>query len=425
MRARTATSRGSGARRPPWRRRTGERPLRVAMVGQKGAPATFGGIEHHVEELGARLAERGVDVTVYCRRSYAADVPSTHRGMRLVVTPTVASKHLDAIVHSITSTVHAVVRGADIVHYHAPGPGLAAPLARYLSRSRVVLTIHGLDHERAKWAGLAQRVLGLAYWMSGHVPDAVVTVSRALAERYRADFDRAATYIPNGVAEASPGEPLGRLATELGLEPGRYVLFVGRMVPEKRPDLLVEAATMLPEGVRMVVVGDSSFSDDYVAGLRAAAEKDERVVLPGYLYGREKSAVYANAAVYVQPSDVEGLPLTLLEALSYGVPVVASDIPPHLEVLSNCRCGAHRTFPAGDAAALGRELAGVLGVVAQDPEPVAVDAAALLAPYDWDVATDELLALYRRLEGPGGPSGSVTTPDDDGADPMRAHPVVG
>ncbi|WP_286176074.1 glycosyltransferase family 4 protein [Arthrobacter sp. NEB 688] len=393
------------------------------MVGQKGVPATFGGIEHHVEELGARLAEQGVEVTVYCRRSYAAQVPPEHRGMRLVVTPTVASKHLDAIVHSITSTVHAVLARADVVHYHAPGPGLAAPLARYLSPSRVVLTVHGLDHERAKWAGLARRVLGLAYWMSGHVPDAVVTVSRALAERYGHDFGRSATYIPNGVAQANPGEPLGRLASDLGLEPGRYVLFVGRMVPEKRPDLLVEAAAMLPEGVRMVLVGDSSFSDEYVADLRRAAAADDRVVLPGYLYGRELSAVYANAAVYVQPSDVEGLPLTLLEALSYGVPVVASDIPPHLEVLSGCTCGGHRTFPAGDATALGRQLAAVLGADGVDTGRVATDSAALLAPYDWDVAADQLHTLYRGLAGDRSDGGARGIPA--GPDPVRTDVAAG
>ncbi|MGG5259515.1 glycosyltransferase family 4 protein [Phycicoccus avicenniae] len=368
-------------------------------MGQKGAPATFGGIEHHVEELGARLAELGVEVTVYCRRSYASEFPREHRGMRLVVTPTVASKHLDAIVHSVTSTLHALVTGTDVVHYHAPGPGLAAPIARYASRADVVLTIHGLDHERAKWAGAAQRVLGFAYWMSGKVPDAVVTVSRALADRYREDSGRRATYIPNGVAPARRGEPLGRLATEHGLEPGRYALFVGRLVPEKRPDLLIEAARYLPDGVKMVLVGDSSFSDEYVAGLREAAAGDDRVVLPGYLYGRELSAVYANAAVYVQPSDVEGLPLTLLEALSHGVPVVASDIPPHREVVTACGCGGHRTFAAGDAEHLGRELVTALRRGEEAAEAVADDAASLLAPYDWDLATGELLALYRDLTG--------------------------
>lgn len=372
------------------------RPLRVAMIGQKGIPATFGGIERHVEELGARLAERGVDVTVYCRRSYSEKVPPAHRGMRLVVTPTVASKHLDALVHSVTSTVHALLSGTDVVHYHALGPGLAAPLSR-LARAKVVLTVHGLDQERAKWSELAQRVLGAAYWMSGHVPHAVVTVSKALAQRYFDDFGRSAVYIPNGVAEATLDQPMGRLGTEFGLEPGRYVLFVGRIVPEKRPDLLIESVSHLPDGVKVVVVGDSSFSDNYVDAMKAAAGADERVVLPGYLFGNELAAAFENAAVFVQPSDLEGLPLTLLEALSYRIPIVASDIPPHKEIVSPCKCLGHRMFAAGDANALGRELVTVLGLEPADVAAVKADCDRLLAPYNWDRATDELLGLYEGL----------------------------
>lgn len=381
------------------------RPLRIAMIGQKGIPATFGGIERHVEEMGARLAEHGAVVTVYCRRSYAQDVPGVYRGMRLVVTPTVASKHFDAIVHSLTSTLHAMVSGTDVVHYHALGPGLAAPLSRFASRAKVVLTIHGLDHERAKWSGLAKRVLGLAYWLSGRVPNAVITVSKALAERYRADFGRPAHYIPNGYSEATFGEPLGRLANEFGLEAGKYVLFVGRIVPEKRPDLLIEATRHLPDGIKVVLVGDSSFSDDYVDTIRASTTANERLVLPGYLFGSELAAVYENAAVFVQPSDLEGLPLTILEALSYKIPVVASDIPPHKEVLGACMCDGHRLFAAGDAHALREELMAALELGQQSPESVIVDSQRLLAPYDWDRSTDELLRLYQAITGHPASSG--------------------
>lgn len=370
-----------------------QRRLRVAMVGQKGVPATYGGIERHVEELGARLADLDVDVTVYCRRSYADDIPATYRGMRLVVTPTVASKHLDAIVHSFTSTVHAILSGTDVVHYHALGPGLAAPLARFGSRSKVALTVHGLDQERAKWSGLAQRVLGLAYAMSGRVPDVVVTVSRALEARYKADFGRRAVYIPNGAAAVTRGEPLGRLATDFGLEPAGYALFVGRIVPEKRPDLLIEAANGLPDGMKVVIVGDSSFSDEYVDAIKRAADGNERIVLPGYLYGTELAAAFDNAAVFVQPSDLEGLPITLLEALSYRLPVVASDIPPHLEVIADCRCEGHRTFPAGDSGALRDAITATVADRSRRAE-VQADADRLLAPYDWDSAARALLDVY-------------------------------
>lgn len=191
------------------------------MIGQKGLPATFGGIEHHVEQLGERLVDRGVDVTVYCRANYAADMPSTYKGMRLVVTPTIGTKHLDAIVHSATSTAHAMRSGVDIVHYHAIGPGLVAPLPRFASRAKVALTVHGLDHQRAKWGGVAQAVLGTSHWMSGHVPNEIITVSQSLAEHYRREFGRTASYIPNGVATPQPGPLSDRLRNQFGLEPGR------------------------------------------------------------------------------------------------------------------------------------------------------------------------------------------------------------
>lgn len=377
------------------RRRRGTGRLNVAMIGQKGLPATFGGIEHHVEQLGYRLAEQGVDVTVYCRESYADSTPADYRGMHLVVTPTVASKHLDAIVHSITSTVHALWSGADVIHYHALGPGLAAVLPRYVSSAKVVLTVHGLDHERAKWSAPARMVLGLAYRLSGHVPDRVITVSQGLAEHYRDRFGITPTFIPNGVPEPRPG-PLPERLRQLGIEPGRYALFVGRLVPEKRPDLLIDAAAHLPDGYTVVLAGDSSFSDEYVSSIRAQAAADPRVILPGYVFGEDLAALYSNAAVFVQPSDLEGLPLTLLEATSYGVPVVASDIPPHVEVLGACRCGAHRLIPAGDADQLGKEMGIVISDMAA-PEAAAGEAAALLEPFDWDRAAVSLRVLYQTL----------------------------
>jgi glycosyltransferase involved in cell wall biosynthesis len=371
------------------------------MIGQKGLPATFGGIEHHVEELGARLAEEGIEVTVYCRASYAAQVdggmPERYRGMRLVTTPTVPSKHLDAIVHSLTSTVHAIASGHDIIHYHALGPGLVAPVARYASRAKVVLTVHGLDHQRAKWGGPAQNVLALAHWMSGHVPDAVITVSQTLAEHYRSHFGVDAAYIPNGVSVPTPGPLPERLRREFGLEPGGYVLFVGRIVPEKRPDLLVDALAQIPEDIKVAIVGDSSFSDEYVERLRAAAASDRRIVFPGFLYGAELGAVYSNAVAFVQPSDLEGLPLTLLEGISYGLPVVASDIAPHHEVLDACDCGGHRLFRAGDSASLAEALTGVL----EDPElslrSARMESAELLRPYRWAQAGSDLANLYRKM----------------------------
>ncbi|MGL5865013.1 MAG: glycosyltransferase family 4 protein [Dermatophilaceae bacterium] len=398
------------------------RPLRVAMIGQKGVPATYGGVEHHVEQLGRLLAERDdTEVTVYCRRSYGHRAGSSYHGMRLVATPARGGKHLDTISHSLTSTVHALLSGADVVHYHALGPGLIAPLVRYLTSRRVVLTVHGLDHQRAKWRGPASSVLALAHRLSGHVPHAVVTVSRALTDHYDAVFGCQPVYVPNGVPEPAPAPLPERLRTEYGLEPGRYVLFVGRVVPEKRPDLLVQAARSLPEDVKVVIVGGSAFTDDYLGELAALADGDSRIVMPGFLYRDELAGVYQHAAVFVQPSDLEGLPLTLLEAASYGIPVLASDIPPHREVLELCRCAAHRIFPQGDLAALAAELVAMW----HDRESLRADAVQeapdLVAPYRWPAAADAVAAIYH------GFARARATPffrrPGQQAAPSRSHPA--
>lgn len=384
------------------------------MIGQKGLPATYGGIEHHVEQVGRLLAARpDVEVTVYCRRPYSSDVGSEYLGMRLVRTPTLASKHFEAISHSVTSTVHALMSGADVVHYHALGPGLVAPLVRYLSRGKVVLTVHGLDHERAKWKGPASQVLDLAHRMSGHVPDAVVTVSQELTRHYDQRFDCGPVYVPNGVPQPVPSAISERLQSEHGLVAGEYVLCVGRVVPEKRADLLVRAARSLPPDVKVVIVGGSSFSEDYVAEIAALAGDDPRIVLPGFLYRDELAGVYANAAVFVQPSDLEGLPLTLLEATSYGTPVLASDIAPHREILAACRCRAHRLFRQGDVVALAEQLVTMFNDRETLRGEASREAPSLVAPYSWTTAADALVEVYRTVTGTRAPASSaaVHTPD--------------
>lgn len=373
-----------------------EAPLRIAMIGQKGLPATIGGIERHVEEVGRRLAERGHDVTVYCRESYGEGHEGSYLGMRLVPAPTIGTKHLDAIVHSATSTVKAIADRAEIVHYHAIGPGLCAPLPRYFSAAKVVLTVHGLDHERDKWGRGAQAILGTAHWMSGRVPDRTVVVSQYLAEHYASAFSRPVEHIVNGVA---PSERISdtRAVEAFGLRPGAYTLFVGRLVPEKRPDLLIDAFRRgAGPDEQLAVVGSSSFTDDFSRDLIARAGGDPRVVFTGFAGGATLAAIYQHARVFVQPSDLEGLPLTLLEAIAHGCRVVASDIPPHLEVL---RGGSpiHQVFRHGNGEDLHAALRRVVPIVETGWSHPLRDR--VLDEFSWETATDRLEALYRGVLG--------------------------
>jgi len=374
---------------------TGSKPLHIAMVGQKGLPATFGGIERHVEEMGARLAQRGHRVTVYCRPGYSQHGRGVYRGMELVPATTFATKHMDTIVHSFTSTVKATLRGVDIVHYHALGPGLVAPIPRYLSRSKVVLTVHGLDHERAKWGGAARAALALSHELSGRVPDRVVTVSKALQQHYGETFGRRADYITNGVPPvASVGSEI--IEKRFGLRPGRYVLFVGRLVPEKRPDLLIEAFRRISENSHLVLAGDSAFTDGYSARLRELAGGDPRIVFTGFVYGETLAALYQHCRVFVQPSEVEGLPLTLLEAIAQRAPVLVSDIQAHREVVDGIEDAAV-VVPAGDGAALETGLRRLLAGPAPAHQHRLRDR--VLEEYAWDRAVDRLETVYREVTG--------------------------
>lgn len=371
------------------------KPLRIAMIGQKGLPATFGGVEHHVEEIGARLAARGHQITVYSRPNYSTDAVDRYRDMAIRQLPTVNTKHLDALAHSALCTIDAMRRRAHIIHYHAIGPGLVAPLPRYLGPTKVVLTVHGRDALREKWGPGASQVLRLAEWMSARVPDATVVVSEDLAAHYARAYRTRSHYIPNGV-DPPASKPADLIEQRWGLTEGSYALFVGRLVPEKAPDLLIRAFRRIDTHQRLVITGGSSFTNDYVRELELAAASDDRVLMTGYVFGDELSELYTNASAFVLPSTLEGLPLTLLEAASYGTPIVASDIPPAREVLGADGPG-RRLFRTGSE----RDLVATLTLVMADPGPEREGAKALrdevIGRYRWDEAVDRLEGLYRRL----------------------------
>ncbi len=365
--------------------------MRVAYIGQKGLPATYGGVERHVEELAARVAARGHQACVYNRPHYNPSAPAVHRGVAVVTLPSVATKHLDAITHVAVCTAHALRHGADIVHYHGVGPAL---LSWVPGRRGVcaLATVHGRDWQRPKWGGAASLALRAGEWMSVHAPDATVVVSRSLASELSGRYGRPVRYIPNGIMLERADDT--SILSELGLDPGRYVLFASRLVPEKGAHYLADAWRRLDSDMTLVMAGDSSFSADYVRSLRAACEHD-RIVFPGYVFGPRLATLFRNAALFVLPSDVEGLPIVLLEALGYGTPVLASDIGPNREVLG----GRGRTFAAGDTQDLGRQLETALDDLPALREQAEEAASSIAAVYDWDVVADETIALYEEVLG--------------------------
>jgi glycosyltransferase involved in cell wall biosynthesis len=362
--------------------------MRIAMIGQKGIPATYGGVERHVEELSVRLAERGHAVRVYNRPHYNAGGASSYRGVQVVTLPSLATKHMDAISHVAVCTAHALASRADVIHYHAAGPALWSWLPRGVRRP-VVATIHGQDWRRPKWGGLASLALRSGEWMAMHVPNETIVVSQTLTRALSEKYGRAAWFIPNGIT-LDPGDDVSIL-DELGLEENRYVLFASRLVPEKGAHYLAEAARQAALDMPVVLAGDSSFSEDYVTALKAGAA-GANILFPGYVYGARLAALFRHAALFVLPSDLEGLPIVLLEALGYGTPVLASDIPPNREVLGDFG----NTFAAGDVRDLRRRLTACLADLPSLRRAAGAARQAILLEYDWDAVTDRTIEVYER-----------------------------
>ena len=320
--------------------------MKIAMVGQKGIPATYGGVERHVEELSAALSALGHEITVYSRPHYAKPVPSC-RGVRVKTLPSIATKHLDAFSHSLLSTLHALGRNYDIVHYHGIGPSLVCPIAR-LSGARVVVTVHALDWRREKWGRFARFMLMTGEKVAAKRARRVITVSRRIQEYLQERYGLESALIPNGVSTPDI-RPLDALRRRADIGSNGFLLYLGRFVPEKGCRLLVAAFRGVVTNKKLVMAGDIPKRDPYFAQLQEAAADDARIIFPGGLYGIEKSEALSNAGLFLLPSTVEGMPIGLLEAMSYGRCVAASDIPENRTMLQDDGEPLGMLFRSGDA----------------------------------------------------------------------------
>ncbi|MGA8735103.1 MAG: glycosyltransferase family 4 protein [Terriglobales bacterium] len=321
-------------------------PLRVAFIGGRGTVSKYSGIETYYEEVGKRLVEMGHEVTVYCRSYFTPPQPK-HEGMRLVRLPTFRSKHLETFVHTWLSTVHVMFSGCEIVHYHAQGPALFSFFPRLVGKKTIV-TVQGRDWQRKKWGRFASFTLRLGELASARLPNRTMVVSRALQQHYQATYGVQTTYVPNGSVLRKRVAP-SQMA-EWRLEPDNYILFLGRFSPEKNCHLLIEAYEKLDTGAKLVLAGGSSYANAYVDQLRK--HQSEQILFLDWVRGPALDELLTNAALFVLPSDLEGLSLALLDAMGAAVCVLTSDIPENREVIE----GAGFTFQPGDATDLARML---------------------------------------------------------------------
>lgn len=306
--------------------------IKVVVTGTRGIPGIQGGIETHCEQLCPRLAQRGADVTVVRRSDYVGATAGLkeYKGVKLFDIASVKSKHFEAALHTLMGVLYARRVMAKVVHIHGVGPCLMAPVARFLGL-KVVATSHGSDYNRDKWGSVASAIIKLGEWCMMKYSNSVIAISNEIADGLVNEYGYASKVhvIPNGVNEPPVPQSYDYL-NELGLTPGEYVVAVARFVPEKRLDMLVDAFGRISTcGKKLVLVGDSDIDDQYSRDLKAKA-REAGAVLTGFIKGDKLAQVMSAAALFVLPSTHEGLSISLLEAMSYGLDVLVSDIKPNM-----------------------------------------------------------------------------------------------
>lgn len=369
-------------------------PLKIACIGARGLPSNYSGIERACEDLYSVLAERGHLITVYCRQDSLQDGRKSYRGIRLRGAPALRTKSLETLSHIGASLADALLRERfDLIHFHALAPGIFSRLCR-LSRTPSIFTVHGLDWQRAKWKGFGSSILRRAERSMVRNAAGILVVSRDLQSYYFNQYGRETSYIPNGVEPAD--ESLWKDSQVLqtyGLAPRRYLLFLGRLVPEKRVEDLIAAYRRIECPYRLVIAGESSYTDKYVAGLRRTAAADPRIIFTGQQARPAVHALLSNAALFVSPSALEGLPMSLLECVQHGTPAAVSDIPSHREILGGIK-GYDLFFPAGSVDALQSRIETVLASD-QEVRRVADEARRfVLKAHSWRTIAEQTEAMF-------------------------------
>jgi len=364
--------------------------MRIAILGTRGIPASYGGFETFAEHLAVRLVERGHDVTVYGRSSYIRHKQPVYRGVRLVILPTVMHKYCDTPVHTLLSTAHALIRPYDVLLYCNSANAFCTFAPRILGK-KVALNVDGLEWQRAKWNRFGRAVYRFSEYLSTLLPDRVVTDARVVQDYYYGKFRKPSTYIPYGT-------PVGRIPSadilaRFGVEPGRYFLYVSRLEPENNALAVVREFEKVRTELRLVVVGDAPFSSAYIRALKAT--KDSRVVFTGYVFGPGYREFQSNAYGYIQATEVGGTHPALLEAMGHGNCILANDVPEHREALGDAGV-YYRIRESGSLAS------GIAWAIAH---PVEVRRLAGMAMrraaerYSWDRVTLAYERLFSRMTG--------------------------
>lgn len=370
--------------------------LNIVMLGHKRIPSREGGVEIVVEELASRMVAAGHQVTCLNRagshvsgKEFAAAALTNYKGIRIKTVPTLDKKGLAAMTASVTGAIAAVFGRYDVVHFHAEGPCAMLWLPKLFGK-RCIATVHGLDHQRAKWGKFARTYIMLGEKCAAKFADEIIVLSKGVQQYFLDTYGRETVFIPNGVSCPERRE-ICEIRERFGLEKDGYILYLGRLVPEKGITYLIDAFKSVKTEKKLVIAGGSSDTDVFAQELKNQAAGDNRILFTGFVQGRVLEELYSNAYVYTLPSDLEGMPLSLLEAMSYGNCCVTSDIEECASVT-----GEHGlTFPKGDTNA----LAVLLQKLCDEPAVVETYQKTsrdyITQKYNWDEVTGKTLELYQ------------------------------
>ena len=366
--------------------------LNIALLGSRGIPARYGGYETFMEEIAGRLVAMGHRVTVYCRSHYTRPDEKEHLGARLVVLPTLRTKHLDTPVHTLLSSLHAAFQRYDVVLMVNSANAVFVPITR-LTGIPTALHVDGIEKRRAKWGRLGRWVYALSERLACVLPTVLVTDADVIQRHYQARYGAESWMITYGV-DPRPPEHLSVLA-ELGLQPGRYFLYVSRFEPENNPDKVVDAYARVEGDVPLVMVGDAPYADDFIRSFRDRA--DGRVLFPGAIYGDGYRELQSEALAYIQATEVGGTHPALVEAMGYGNCLLVNDAPENREVAGE---GA-LYFEACRPSSLAEQMQWVLAHPEDANERGRRSAARAARLYSWDGVSRKYEQLFVHLTGEG------------------------
>lgn len=373
--------------------------MKIAMIGHKRIPSREGGVEIVVEELATRLVKLGCKVDVYNRKgNNVADKNiktkkiTEYRGTKIITIPTINKKGIDALLYSFFATIRALFGKYDCIHYHAEG-SCAMLWIPHLFGIRTVVTIHGLDWQRSKWGGFASKYIKFGEKCAAKYADEIIVLSKSVQNYFKETYNRETHFIPNGVNKPETKEP-EIIKEKYGLDKYNYILFLARIVPEKGLDYLLDAYKNIDTTMKLVVAGGASHTNSYYNEIIEKAKQDDRIVLTGFVQGKELQELYSNCYLYCLPSDVEGMPISLMEAMSYGRCCLTSDIEENTQVTG----GYGMTFEKSNVEDLKSKLENLIKQEKKERMYTSEEISNyILKSYNWNDVVEKTKELYKKV----------------------------